>query len=250
MEKKYVASWSGGKDSTFMIDILIKEKKPIDEIILCDTGYEHKQLYDYIYKIKEYWEKLGYKVTILNENKGKDIWHEKMFGKFVRGKKKGQIRGFPPVFSIGYCTDYLKVKPFKIYIKENYKNFDVYTYIGLAYNELKRMSKNKKEIYPLIEKQIDENYIKKWILDKNNFYYNPLYKDFDRLGCFICPKQSLDSLKTIYEKYPEEWKKIVNLEKKLTELNSPHSKFKRKGTKEIEQKILKNNKAKFNLNEW
>lgn len=41
MDKKYIASWSGGKDSTYMVDELLKRGEPLDEVIFCDTGFEH-----------------------------------------------------------------------------------------------------------------------------------------------------------------------------------------------------------------
>lgn len=42
---KYIVSFSGGKDSTAMLLRLIEEKKPIDEIIFCDTGKEFPDLF-------------------------------------------------------------------------------------------------------------------------------------------------------------------------------------------------------------
>lgn len=41
----YVASWSGGKDSTFMIDQLLINGDPLDLIVFSNTGYEFKEMY-------------------------------------------------------------------------------------------------------------------------------------------------------------------------------------------------------------
>ncbi|GAI98610.1 unnamed protein product, partial [marine sediment metagenome] len=37
---KYIASFSGGKDSTAMLLRLIKEGWPLDEVVFFDTGWE------------------------------------------------------------------------------------------------------------------------------------------------------------------------------------------------------------------
>lgn len=54
MENKYIVSFSGGKDSTAMLLRLIEEKKPIDEIIFCDTGKEFPDMIKHIKKVEDY----------------------------------------------------------------------------------------------------------------------------------------------------------------------------------------------------
>ena len=36
---------------------------------------------------------------------------------------------------------------------------------------------------------------------------NCLYMSFDRIGCYHCPKQNLNSWYEVYEKWPENWEK-------------------------------------------
>ena len=52
-EKVYIVSFSGGKDSTAMLLLLIEKGYPIDEIIMCDTGVEFEDMYNHIEKVKE-----------------------------------------------------------------------------------------------------------------------------------------------------------------------------------------------------
>lgn len=39
--------------------------------------------------------------------------------------------------------------------------------------------------------------------------FNPLYVNFDRLGCFLCQKQGRKSLFVLWKNYPELWKKML-----------------------------------------
>ena len=49
-----VISFSGGKDSTAMLLMMLEKNMPIDEIIFCDTGKEFPQMYDHIDKVQKY----------------------------------------------------------------------------------------------------------------------------------------------------------------------------------------------------
>lgn len=49
-----IVSFSGGKDSTAMLLMMLEKNMPIDEIIFCDTGKEFPQMYDYIDKVQKY----------------------------------------------------------------------------------------------------------------------------------------------------------------------------------------------------
>ena len=52
-EKLYVASLSGGKDSTAMVLRLIEEKWPLDLILFCDTGLEFPGMYEHVRKLEK-----------------------------------------------------------------------------------------------------------------------------------------------------------------------------------------------------
>ena len=145
MCKKYIASWSGGKDSTFMVDELLRRGYPLDDIVFCDTGYEFSEMYDYIQKCKTYWEdKYNAKVTLLNYGKGKEIFEKWSTGTYTKGEHKGKVRGFPFHLGMSWCTRELKIKPFNDYVKTMYKDCIVYNYIGIAIDEPKRVPEDVK----------------------------------------------------------------------------------------------------------
>ena len=51
---EHIVSFSGGKDSTAMLLMMLEKNMPIDEIIFCDTGKEFTQMYEHIEKVQKY----------------------------------------------------------------------------------------------------------------------------------------------------------------------------------------------------
>ena len=49
-----IVSFSGGKDSTAMLLMMLAKHMPIDALILCDTGKESPQMYEHIEKVQKY----------------------------------------------------------------------------------------------------------------------------------------------------------------------------------------------------
>ena len=129
----YIVSFSGGKDSTAMLLRLIEEKKPIDEIIFCDTGKEFPGLIKHIKKVEDYIKR---PITILKaENSFDYIFTEK---KRTKSNKYSDVKGYGwPSAMRRWCTTMLKIVVFKKYIKEHYSEYK--TYIGLAYDKTKEL---------------------------------------------------------------------------------------------------------------
>lgn len=64
--KKSIVSFSGGKDSTAMLLMMLEQGMKVDYIIFCDTGMEFPQMYEHIERVNEYiGEKYGKMVTVL-----------------------------------------------------------------------------------------------------------------------------------------------------------------------------------------
>ena len=102
-EKKYIVSFSGGKDSTAMLLLLIENNRPIDEIIFCDTGMEFQDMYEHIEKVKEM---IGLPITVLKSDKSFEYY---MFDHIkTKGKNKGQKGYSWPDFRNRWCTQVLK----------------------------------------------------------------------------------------------------------------------------------------------
>lgn len=225
LEVRHVAAWSGGKDSTFMVDELLRLGYQLDEVIFCDTGHEFEIMYDYIEKMKIYWENKYPKVciTLLNWKNGKKVWDNFAETPFTKGQFKGQKRGFPFHMGMSWCTREVKVNPMKKHLKKKYKDNKIFEYVGIAFNEPDRI-KDAGELYPLFEWKITEDEIAKELVERG--LHNPLYNHFHRTGCFNCPKQSLSSLYKLWTHYPSEWKYIVDTQERYIKENAGVSLFK------------------------
>lgn len=238
MKTIHVASWSGGKDSTFMIDEILRKNMPLDEIIFCDTGYEFKIMYEYINMVEAYWKSKypNLIITKLNYGVGKDIWKTWAEGDFTKGSKIGSKRGFPDHLGMSWCTRELKINPSQKHVKAKYKHMNVKFYVGIAVDEPSRVREGN-ELYPMVDWNITEKQAAEILLERG--LHNPLYNTFHRTGCFLCPKQSLTSLYKLWKVYPEEWQTIVDMQKRYAELNCAFSLFKGKTIEELIEKFEK-----------
>lgn len=203
MDKKHIVSFSGGKDSTAMLLRMIELNYKIDDIIFCDTGLEFDELIEYVIKIESYINK---KITIIKPEKDWDYWFYK---KITKGDKTGQIYGFPYIVG-AWCNNRLKIRPMNKYFKKIGKNH--IRYIGIASDEPQRLLRLKENCRtPLVEWGWSEDDCLKYLKSKN--LLNPLYNKFKRIGCYLCPKQSIGSLRILFNDYPEKWSKLKQYEK-------------------------------------
>jgi len=234
----YVASWSGGKDSTFMVDQLLRNGDPLDLIVFSNTGYEFDLMYEYINKVKEFWEiRYGANVVLLNpEEEGRAIWSKWAEGAFTRGQHKGKPRGFPFSIGMSWCTRELKVNPMKKFIAEKFPDKKVFHYVGIAYDEPKRISEDDENLlYPIYDWGIIEKEVEEILVDRE--MHNPLYNHFSRTGCYLCPKQNLKSLFKLWKFYPKEWQEMKDLADRYEKMGAAIIKIRNYTVQELEEKF-------------
>jgi len=200
-----IVSFSGGKDSTAMLLMMLEKKMPVDDIVFCDTGMEFPQIYEHIKKVEEY---INRKVTVVKNEKT----YEYLLGEHV--KRNGKIGYGHPDFRNRWCTYILKNLPFARYIKK----FDnVVEFHGIAANEKHRSDKNSRRRriiqYPLIEWGVTEKMALEYCYNKG-FDWGGLYKKFTRASCWCCPLSRIDELRVLYNDFPELWTKLVEMDKK------------------------------------
>ena len=209
-----VVSWSGGKDSTAMLLRMIELGEQIDGIISADTGFEYPEMYEYIDRIIKY---INRDVTILKAESG--LWDKWFYGKVTRGKYKGKQRGFPFVVNPCWFSREAKIKP----LQKAQHDADVVC-VGIAFDESKRIKKTNPKIrYPLVEwgwtEQNCADYLEKKGLS------NLLYQNLSRTGCWLCPKQSNQSLYFLWKYHPELWLKLKQYEQDSPQRFKPNKRL-------------------------
>jgi len=192
----------------------------IDEIVFADTKAEFRVMYDYIDKIEKY---IGRDITRLRIDAEFEDW---AFGTWTRGKHEGQIRGMPYTLFPCYWARMAKIVPLEKVCKGNIR------YIGIAADEPKRIKLHDGYVYPLVDWGVTEKDCLKYLQDRN--LMNPLYEKVNRTGCWYCPKQSVASLKYLYDEHPAKWKKLKEWDRILPsgfsherDLDQLESRFKR-----------------------
>lgn len=209
---KYIASFSGGKDSLAMVLRLIEENKPLDEVVFYDTGMEFKAIYNNRDKLKDLLNEKGVKFTELRPD---CPFLYKMFEKPVK-KKDGTIgKGYS--WCGGRCrwgtTE--KLKALEKYCK------GCYEYVGIAVDEQKRLEKERKghKLFPLAEWGMTEEDCLNYCRERGwNWLENDvdLYDVLQRVSCWCCGNKNLKELRNYYKYLPEYWERLKEFQSKTT----------------------------------
>ncbi len=223
-DASFRVSYSGGKDSSAMLLMLLEKGFPVTTIDFMDVGYEYPEVYEYIDKVNSFVEE-NYGKTI-NKIPLKEEWQfEKWFyGKYKSGLHEGSMRGFPRVLGRCYLSRQ-KARTLDRYDRESYR------YIGIGWNERQRETTSPRLLYPLIEWQVTEDECVEYLRDKNLLPGHKRY--YRRSGCWWCPKQSVKSSMSLYIRHPELWNELKKMEKESpVGWNLPG-----RETKDIEQRV-------------
>lgn len=227
---KYVASWSGGKDSTASVILARINGDPIDEIVYSEVMFSETisgEVPEHIRFIHEVaipkFEEWGYKVTVL---RGEKTYLDCFNHVLVRGKNEGMKRGFP--YFGGCCINRdCKMPPITKYWKE--QGADVIQYVGIATDEPKRLERLKGtnrvsllEKYGYTERQAEE-------LCERYGLLSPVYQFAKRNGCWFCPNAAPAELRHLYFNHPDLVDELRKLER-TPGLQPRGSQFNRTGT--------------------
>lgn len=111
---KHIVSFSGGKDSTAMLLMMIERNMQIDDIVFCDTGVEFPEMYLHIKHVENFIKR---KITVLKAKKS----FKHYLGYHI--KKNGNVGyGFPD-FKNRWCTTLLKISIMRKYCKGSIEYF-------------------------------------------------------------------------------------------------------------------------------
>ena len=221
--KKYIVSWSGGKDSTATIILAHEHGVRIDEIIISLVWFDKsngiygetpEKLEWILHYAKPMFESWGYPVTIVTSEKDYLFYFYHIREKSKHPENIGKYYGF--LMGGACCMQREKVNPIKKHIREKYvKSKEPFCEIvGICADEPERIermkSRNQKSL--LVEFGITQERAMK--ICKDNNLLSPIYtKSIKRDGCWFCPNQRIQSLAELKTKHSELWGKLQELSK-------------------------------------
>lgn len=213
----HIATLSGGKDSTAMVDMLLHHGRPLDYIVFKDTLHEFEPMYRYVERLSEYF-KARYDKEVVTL-KPEISFEDSVFGRLGERseKRQGWIRGLP--MPIGYPRTWrreAKNRPFERWLKgQGITEYKIY--IGFITSEIHRKMAGDEFLYPLIDDFcMSETDCAAYLKERE--MENPLYRYFTRTGCSFCPAQSDRSFFQVWKHFPKDWEYIKQIEAKLFQL--------------------------------
>ena len=201
---KYIASVSGGKDSTAMFELLLEKNKPLDIVVFFDFGKEFKAVYNVLDIIKERCEKNNIEFVHLVPPHSFD-WY--MFEKPVRGRETPGYSWCGGICRWGTTIKNKTIKEYLDNLGEDYKE-----YIGIAYDEPQRI---REKIYPLVDYHMTEKDCLTYALEKGYSWIEngvDLYKILARVSCWCCGNKNKKELTNIKLYLPEYYEKLKGME--------------------------------------
>ena len=195
---RHVLSFGGGVNSVALMIWLLKEQRPLDEVVFADTGVELPETYGYLPVVEDYLACHQVKFTrLLARVRGRDLyetcWERKVF----------------PSTIWRWSTRDFKVKPIHRYYRS--LGMHINQYLAIAFDEFTRMKTSRvsyvTNIYPLVSQRATRADCIALIQQAGL----PLPV---KSSCFFCPFSSLDRWKWLYEKHPDLYEKSVALEER------------------------------------
>lgn len=197
LKPTYWASVSGGKDSLYMLKIILMlpDKYPLDGVV----HFELEIDYPFITEVVDYMEAECKSHSIpFVRIKPRKTWYE-LYERF----------GFP-TRKARWCNGRYKLdakRQLDAFMKSRGKR--VISYIGYCADEEKRFTKRRglQEIYPLVDLDIVESDILAWA--KTVPIFNNYYVTQKRCGCMYCPLASLLNYAYLLKYYPEHYQRMI-----------------------------------------
>ena len=213
----YVASFSGGKDSTAMVLHMLELNYPLDEVIFCDTTMDFPGMLRHVEKIKKVVEDAGVKFTTLRSEHDFEYY---LTAIEVPSRSKNSnylgVLGYGwPSHKNRWCTNNLKLSLIKSYFKDMREAYDVIQYVGIAADEDYRLErKNNQQAglrYPLRDWNWTEAEAMAYCREKG-YDWEGLYDIFHRVSCWLCPLQLYGNLRNLRKYFPDLWQELLRLD--------------------------------------
>lgn len=206
LRPSYWASVSGGKDSLYMLKVILEnpEEYPLDGVVHFELEIDYPFIKDVIAYMRSECERFG---IPFHSIKPRRTWRE-LYDKW----------GFPSR-QRRWCNDSYKLdaeRQLREFLKGRGER--PVQYIGFCVDEEKRFKEqlgdrdNVKQIYPLAEKGIFEVEILEWA--KTVPLFNGFYKHLRRCGCMFCPMMTIKEMAYLFYYYPDHYREMLELAQK------------------------------------
>lgn len=226
-----VVSFSGGKDSTAMLLMLLERGEPIADIVFFDGGWEFPQMHEHLEQVERF---IGRTITRLRPRLPVGVVTDKtpfdwMFSEFPIVKRGTdqvhRIGRYWPSPNIRWCTG-RKQESLRAHMRA-FTHRAGFTLplrqcVGFAADELERLDGPTKkdsayhvQRYPLVEWGVTEADALQYCKERG-FTWGGLYRRFHRVSCFCCPLQGLDELRKLRWFYPELWQRMLDMDSWLS----------------------------------
>jgi len=216
LKPSYWASVSGGKDSLFMLRLILAhpERYPLDGVVHFELEIDYPFIKDVIDYMETECKKHGVRFVRIKPRKS---WYElyEKWGMPTRVKR--------------WCNSPYKMDSIR-QLEEFMKSQGCYVvhYIGYCADEEKRYAhrdtQKRKEVYPLVDFGVTEDRIWDWA--KTQPIFNHYYQANRRCGCMYCPMADRINLAYLLTYYPQEYEKFMRMCKESEEAS-----FKKLGKK-------------------
>ena len=204
---KHILGLSGGKDSAALAVHMNQRHPELNiEYFFTDTGYELKETYDFLNKLKT---RLDKPIHYINPRNSFDYFLKK-------------YNNFLPSATARWCTIEMKLKSMEAWLKPALdEGQEIITYVGIRYDERGRVGYKPtndliKAKFPFIEDCIDKDGVME-ILESSGLGLPDYYKWRSRSGCTFCFFQKRSEWIGLKENHPEAWEHAKSLEKEATE---------------------------------
>ena len=210
-EYKVVADLSGGKDSIAMGLRLLEDGERVDAFVFVDTGLEFPEAYEAITRF----ERVAGRTVEVVRAKSPFAWYATRAE--VQGKRKGTMRrdvGYGwPSFKVRWCNGHLKRIPLREWDVAHGRPTHL---VGIAADETRRLRRKPRIRYPLAEWGMTEAGCLAYCRARG-FFTGDFYDNHRRMGCWLCPLQSMADARWLRDARPELWSRIKAYEAAIGE---------------------------------
>lgn len=193
MKKTKVVSFSGGRTSAYLVHLMEQKRKDGEDVhyVFMDTGAEHPKTYEFVRNIINVWSvpvtclRLKINPELGNGNSFTVVSADEIVCDLKPWKDMLSKYGVPYTGGM-FCTDRMKLGPFKKYCDEKFGRGNYETWLGIRADEQRRLKRKDGISYLADISDFEKQDVLNWWSEQ----------DFDLnidewLGnCVFCPKKS------------------------------------------------------------